>query len=95
MKVKKFSEYVKTTQEPYSGPKYVVAPQADDKIFDYVKKQVDALKHTEKTVDTGMWSRQEDPAGDPVVQKNTGTDMMNDKLSKSKLVFNTGIWANA
>jgi len=94
MKVKKFSEFVKTTQEPYTGPKYVVAPQPHDKGFELVKAALDALKTTDKTVDTGMWSLQEDPAPVNVMQKNQGTDMMHDKLNQGQLVFNTGIWTN-
>ena len=55
MRLKTFAEFVKTSQVPYTGPKYVVAPQEGDKGFELIRTALDDVKKT-KTVDTGMWS---------------------------------------
>lgn len=95
MKVKKFSEYVKTTQEPYTGPTHVIMPYPGDPGYALIDAALKKVKKSPKTVDTGMWSIDSTETSPTVSDDNQGTEMMKGKLGKSVTVFNTGVWTNA
>ena len=95
MKIKKFSEYVKTAQIPYSGLSYVIMPYADDKGYAMIDNALKQVKKNPKTVDTGMWSSTPADDNKHEISDEKGSVMMQDKLKNSDIVFNTGIWTNA
>lgn len=95
MKIKKFSEYVKTTQEPYTGPTYVMIPYPEDPGYALIDAALKKVKKMPKTVDTGMWSADSTKLTPSISGENQGTEMMKGKLGKSDIVFNTGVWTNA